>query len=62
MLLIIGSALAIFGVLWCTCSLVSALQFPVAGYGAWNLVAGIALVAVGLAVVARGWSVRNRSH
>jgi hypothetical protein len=51
---LIGAALLIFGALWTTCALVSALGFPVAGYGAWNLAAGLALVIVGALVALRG--------
>ena len=50
----IGSALALFGALWLTCSLVAGLRFPVAGYGAWNLVAGLLLMATGALLIVRG--------
>jgi hypothetical protein len=50
----IGSALALFGALWLTCSLVASLRFPVAGYGVWNLVAGLLLVATGAGLILRG--------
>ncbi len=52
--ILIGAALLIFGALWTTCALVSTLGFPVAGYGAWNLAAGLALVIVGALMVLRG--------
>lgn len=59
-IVLIGAALGIFGALWTTCALVSALAFPVAGYGAWNLTAGIALLAVGVVLVLRGrWLARS---
>ncbi len=51
---VIGSALALFGALWTACAAVSALGFPVAGYGAWNLAAGLALVIVGAVMALRG--------
>jgi hypothetical protein len=59
---LVGAALAIFGALWTTCALVSALGFPVAGYGAWNLSAGLALVIVGALMVLRGIWLRRRSQ
>lgn len=59
-LLLIGAALAIFGVLWSTCALVSGSAFPVEGYSAWNLAAGIALAVTGGAMVLRGRSIQVR--
>ena len=53
-LIAIGAALVIFGALWTTCALVSALGFPVAGYGAWNFTAGLALVTAGALMALRG--------
>jgi hypothetical protein len=53
-LVVIGAALALFGALWTTCSVVSVLGFPIAGYGGWNLVAGLALLVVGVAMALRG--------
>ena len=59
-LLIVGAALTIFGLLWSTCALVSDFNFPVAGYASWNLPAGVALTVVGLVMGARGWVLRRR--
>jgi hypothetical protein len=60
--MLLGAALAIFGALWTTCALVSALGFPVAGYGAWNLAAGLVLLVVGALMVLRGTWLRRRAR
>jgi hypothetical protein len=59
--ILIGAALVIFGALWTTCAVVSALAFPVAGYGAWNLAGGLALVIVGALMALRGRWLRRRA-
>jgi hypothetical protein len=59
--ILVGAALLIFGALWTTCALVSALGFPVAGYGAWNLTAGLALVTAGALMAVRGRWLRQRA-
>lgn len=58
-LLVVGAALTIFGLLWSTCALVSNFNFPVAGFASWNLPAGIALTIVGLVMGLRGWVLRR---
>ena len=57
---LIGGALAIFGLLWITCFVVSQGNNPVAGAGTANLVAGLALLATGALMLLRGEALRRQ--